>query len=284
MYSIHLHEESHPRRPRHAYYNPDTNPQTTLCKTTPAPNHTPFASSLAHTPPPPPPQRRVLLDRHPALRPGLPAHRPPPRLDIPPASAAAHHADLAEGGEQAAAGGDPHEDEELGAEAGHDVEVGRVGEDVPLEDEPHAGRDAGREKGHQAGGEGEERDRDGHQARVDGQRAQEDQHEGGEGRGEEHSEHGVRGGAEDGQVVGHVGGERDYIGFWLVEEFLGRERWGDWRWMGWGDGTLFPVEELVENDLHGVEPVHQRGPAAGRDANVVVALAEVPHAHLVKVV
>ena len=47
---------------------------------------------------------------------------------------------------------------------------------------------------------------------------------------------------------------------------------------------MFSFQELVEDDLHGVEPVHQRGPAAGRDADVVVSFTEVPHAHLVEVV
>ena len=47
---------------------------------------------------------------------------------------------------------------------------------------------------------------------------------------------------------------------------------------------MFSIKELVEDDLHGVEPVHQRGPAAGRDTDVVVPLAEVPHPHLIEVV
>ena len=48
--------------------------------------------------------------------------------------------------------------------------------------------------------------------------------------------------------------------------------------------TVITVQELVDENLDRVEPVHQLRLAASRDALVVVPFAKVPHSDLVEVV
>lgn len=47
---------------------------------------------------------------------------------------------------------------------------------------------------------------------------------------------------------------------------------------------MVTVQELVDEDLNRVEPVHQLRLAASRDALVVVSLTEIPQSDLVEVV
>lgn len=47
---------------------------------------------------------------------------------------------------------------------------------------------------------------------------------------------------------------------------------------------MVTVQELVNQDLDRVKPVHQLRLATSRDALIVVSLAEIPHSNLVEVV
>ncbi|QSZ31784.1 hypothetical protein DSL72_001353 [Monilinia vaccinii-corymbosi] len=179
----------------------------------------------------------------------------PPTLHIPPRRATAAHGHVDEPGEDRARGADPHKRKHLMANRGADIQAGLRRDDV-AEDDEHDGGDDGGRRGQQGGDEGPDGVGARDPARVDGAEGEEDVDEVHDGPGDEEAEHDPAGDADQAEDLVDLGGERDG-----------------------GAG-----EELVEQDLDGVEPVESRGLGAEGDAVGVVAFAEVPEADLVEVV
>lgn len=169
--------------------------------------------------------------------------------------AATAHGGVEEEGEVGGDGGYPHEDKHADANVGLDVEL-VLGGGGDLEGDADGGGNNGSDGDEDGGDAAEDGEGEGEPSGADGQRGGEHEEEVEEDAGEEEAEHEALADAEESEDGEDLGGQ----------------------------GDLGAGQQLAHEDLDGVEPVERLGFRAVRDAFIVVALAKVPQAYLIKVV
>lgn len=267
--------------------------------------HTLPPSSITIPPPQPPwtplppllPHRRIHAPTLPprSLAPPLPA-----RLDIPPTRTTAAHTQLNDEGEDRRAGRDPHEREHVDAERGADVELSGAGDGVLHDDEHDCCDYCGdlyetnvsqwmgfAERGlrvptygrHERCDEGEDYDREGGPAGVDGQRDDEDHDESEDGADEEEGEHPVRGDADEAEDVVDLGWE----GNCLSKSARTAHPHENHSIVSERARTRRPGQQLTLNNLNRIEPIQRLRLRTLRHALPIIPLAKSPQRHGVKI-